>query len=161
MSSPKNGVNDIIKRQYPKALFVHCRSHNLALVVSSSCIAIPHIRNMFDDVQQITWFISGSAKRKFIFQTASADNLDNGAMEGLITKLDGQFKASNEQILHAHHKKSVPKFSPTRWSARVETLSTIIAKYSTILDMLDSIVENSQGDARRDVQSYKLSSTIH
>ena len=39
MRSPKNGV--IIKRQYPKALFVHCRSHNLALVVSSSCIAIP------------------------------------------------------------------------------------------------------------------------
>ena len=76
-------------------------------------------------------------------------------MEGLITKLDGQFKASNEQILHAHHKKSVPKFSPTRWSARVETLSTIIAKYSTILDTLDSIVENSQGDARRDAHSYR------
>lgn len=155
MSSPKNGVNGIIARQYPKALFVHCRSHNLALVVSSSCKAVPHIRNLFDDVQQITWFISGSAKRKFIFETALADNLDDSAFTELFTRLDGQFKASNDQILQAHNKKSVPKFSPTRWSARVDTLSTIIAKYSVILDTLDGIIENSQGDARRDAQSYK------
>ena len=67
MSSDKNGVQAKIKEKYPNATYVHCRSHVLNLAVSSGCNSVPPIRNLFDNVQKLTWFLVGSAKRKEIF----------------------------------------------------------------------------------------------
>lgn len=71
MSSKKHGVQGIIQRQYTNAVFVHCRSHVMALAISSGCSgckSVPQMRNLFDQVEKITWFLSGSAKRKEIFR---------------------------------------------------------------------------------------------
>lgn len=64
MSSSKNGVQSKIAAQYPNATYVHCRSHVLNLAISSGCTAVMSIRNLFDNVNKLTWFLSGSAKRK-------------------------------------------------------------------------------------------------
>ena len=65
IGSDKNGVQTKIKQKYPNATYVHCRSHVLNLAVSSGCNDVPPIRNLFDNVQKLTWFLGGSAKRKF------------------------------------------------------------------------------------------------
>ena len=46
---------------------------------------------------------------------------------------------------------SVPK---TRWTARVDTLSAVIAKYKLILESLEQIQDTSNGDAKRDAGTY-------
>ena len=51
-------------------------------------------------------------------------------------------------------KKSVPKFCATRWTARVCTLSAVLAKYPVILKAMDRIKEDSEGDARSVASSY-------
>ena len=50
--------------------------------------------------------------------------------------------------------KTVPKFCPTRWTARLSTLSALIAKYPTVLRALSDIYNSSTGDAKADASSY-------
>ncbi len=68
MSSAKNGVQAKIRQKHP---YVHCRSHVLNLAISSGCNSVAPIRNLFDNVEKVTWFLSGSAKRKEIFFKSS------------------------------------------------------------------------------------------
>lgn len=65
MSSGKNGVQAKIRVKYPNATYVHCRSHVLNLAVSSGCKDVPPIRNLFDSVEKLTWFLSGSGRNVF------------------------------------------------------------------------------------------------
>lgn len=58
MSGEVSVVKTIIQQIQPRA-FYH-------LVVASTCKSLPEIRNMFDSVSQLTWFLGGSAKRKAI-----------------------------------------------------------------------------------------------
>ena len=51
-------------------------------------------------------------------------------------------------------KNTVPKFCATRWTARVCTLSAVLAKYPVILKAMDRIKEDSVEDARSDASSY-------
>ena len=57
-------------------------------------------------------------------------------------------------IKQGTHRKSVTKFCATRWTARVDTLSALIAKYKLILETLEQIQDTSHGDAKRDADSY-------
>ena len=68
MSSSNNGVQAKVKVLYPNATYVHCRSHVLNLAISSGCTAVASIRNLFDSIHKLTWFLSGSAKY-FLRQT--------------------------------------------------------------------------------------------
>nr|XP_006820601.1 PREDICTED: uncharacterized protein LOC102806013 [Saccoglossus kowalevskii] len=61
MSSDKNGVQDIIQRQYSNATYVHCRSHTLALALAAGCRQVPETCNLFDSVEKLTWFLGGGA----------------------------------------------------------------------------------------------------
>ena len=74
MSSSRNGVQAKRAQTYPHATYVHCHSHVWNLAICSSCTGVPSIRNLVDDVQKLTWFLSGSAKHKeFFLEVASTD----------------------------------------------------------------------------------------
>ena len=68
MAGKVSGVSARILERQPRALYVHCRAHNLNLVVCSSCKQVPEIRNLFDSLGALTWFLGASAKRKEILQ---------------------------------------------------------------------------------------------
>ena len=139
MSSPKNGVNGIISRQYPKALFVQCRSHSLALVMSSSCRAVLSIKNLFDDFGKLTLFIGGSAKCKSILYSSSYKNLDEELLSLLVAD-NYSFPNCTNAILEGSRRKS---FQNSVKHAGVTTLSALIAKYGTVLDTLIEISHRS------------------
>ena len=46
MASKVSGVSARILEVQPRALYLHCRAHNLNLVISSSCKQVPEIRNL-------------------------------------------------------------------------------------------------------------------
>ncbi|XP_070576185.1 52 kDa repressor of the inhibitor of the protein kinase-like [Ptychodera flava] len=124
MSSNKNGVQAIIQKRFPNATYVHCRSHVLALVLAAGCKQVPEIRNLFDNVEKLTWFLSGSAKRRAIFENVNTKGVDSDLDELLHDDNDeDEFKRSSTEIKHGSQRKYLPKLCPTRWSARVDTLS--------------------------------------
>ena len=88
MSSGKNGVQAKVRGKYPFATYVHCRSHVLSLAIVSGCKNVPSIRNLFDNVEKLTWFISGSAKRKEIFLRIASCEGDGQELVHLLTEGD-------------------------------------------------------------------------
>ena len=156
MSSSRNGVQAKIAVKYPNATYVHCRSHVLNLAISSSCTDVPSIRNLFDDVGKLTWFLSGSAKRKEIFLEVASDDQDEELLDSLILadEDDDQLSGSMAEIEAGARRRHVPKFCATRWSARVSTLSALMAKYVTVLETMTLIRDRSTKQARSDASSY-------
>ena len=57
-------------------------------------------------------------------------------------------------IKQGSHKKSVPRLCGTRWTARGDTLSALIANYKLILDSLEQLQATTNGDTKRDAFTY-------
>ena len=59
-----SGVSTQILQKQPKALYCHCRGHNLNLVISSACSKVPEIRNLFGFVGSVPCEHSFSSLRR-------------------------------------------------------------------------------------------------
>ena len=154
MSSSRNGVQAKIAQKYSHATYVHCCSHVLNLAICSSCTGLPSIHNVFDDVQKLTWFLSGSAKHKEIFLEVASTDQGKELLDFLMIEDDDELSESMTEIEAGSRRYHVPKFCATRWSARVRTLSALIAKYVTVLETMGRIEDISKGEARSDACSY-------
>ena len=125
---------------FPNATYVHCRSHILILAISSSCTSVPSIFNLFTLVHALTWFLTGSVKRKeILLEIASCNNSkDQQLFDFLkIGDEDDEFDESMVVIESDSKRHHIPKFCATRWSARVSTLSALIGKYITVFQTLE------------------------
>ena len=89
--------------------------------------------------------LGGSAKRKAIPEHVSASSKENDDLaEQLLQTDDAMLNESGIAIKQGwSHKKLLPEFCATRWTARVDTLSALIAKYKQILEALDQIQDTT------------------
>ena len=113
MSGHINGVQAHIRKEAPSAIYVHCSSHTLNLVLNSTS-SIPEIRSMFSVVQECINFINDSFKRRDIMEK----NLKNA--EVTITKLK--------------------TFCETRFVERHDALLIFQQHYATIVDSLEEMM---------------------
>ena len=63
MSGSRNGVQALLKRDFPYAHFLHCYAHQLNLVVKRMCSDVPPARLFFANVSAFSSFFSTSPKR--------------------------------------------------------------------------------------------------
>ena len=129
-----SGVSARILEQQPRALYLHCRAHNLNLVISS-CKQVPEIRNLFDSLGALTWFLGASPKRKAILQR----HLKSDDISTLIVETEDDQLDLPSRLVRKLSSHQVPRLSERRWSARLSTLSTVIAKYKAIYNALKDI----------------------
>ncbi|XP_070539533.1 zinc finger MYM-type protein 1-like [Ptychodera flava] len=62
---------------------------------ATGCKQVPEIRNLFDNVEKLTWFLSGSAKRRAIFENVNTKGVDSDLDELLHDDNDeDEFKRS-------------------------------------------------------------------
>ncbi|XP_065671651.1 52 kDa repressor of the inhibitor of the protein kinase-like [Hydra vulgaris] len=73
MSGCYNGVQEHVRMVAPSAVFVHCRSHVLNLVLNST-YSVPEIRDMFSTVKKCTTFVNDSIKRRKILEKFFQDS---------------------------------------------------------------------------------------
>ncbi len=151
MAGKVSGVSARILEEQPRAMYVHCRAHNLNLVVSSSCKQVPEIRNLFDSLGALTWFLGASAKRKAILKR----HLKSDDISSLIVETEDAEVDIPSRLVKESSSRQVPRLCETRWSARVSTLSSVIAKYKAIYNALKDIsLESSNADARTKADSF-------
>ena len=104
---------------------------------------------MFDSLRSLTWFLSASPKRKVILKRYLKTDISEifvGDDENDVS--DTLFKESSSR--------QVPKLCETRWSARVTTLSSVIAKYHAIYVALRDIsLESADVEARTKVDAFQ------
>ena len=62
MAGIHKGARAVIQREYPRAVYVHCRAHALNLAAVKSC-ENPYIRNMLGVVERVAVFFGDSTKR--------------------------------------------------------------------------------------------------
>ncbi|CAB4038437.1 52 kDa repressor of the inhibitor of the kinase-like [Paramuricea clavata] len=169
MSGSNNGLQKKVSDAYPNAVYVHCRSHVLNLALAGACTGIDNVRDLFDIVAKITSFLGDGAKRKEMLKQNAATEA-NDELTALLTESgnddneeeededenddDHGLHKSNKAILRGAKKKTVPKLCPTRWSSRVETLSALMAKYSSVMETLEQIAAQNKGEPRHNAQSY-------
>ena len=146
MSASRNGVQAKIAEKHPHATYIHCRSHVLNLAISSSCTSVPSIRNIFDHVHKLTWFLSGSAKRKEIFlevaSNVASNNHDQELLDSLMIEEDlSESMAEIEAGSRRHH---VPKsYSQVSYCLR-EILEVMLLHIYLICCSTGCCASNSQ-----------------
>ena len=64
MAGEVSGVATQLLRQQPKAMYYHCKAHNLNLVVSCTCKQVSEIGNLFDTLRTLTWFVGEVQKEE-------------------------------------------------------------------------------------------------
>ena len=119
MSGKCSGASSISKRQYPKALYVHCRSHLLNLCVASAC-SIPFVRNMMSFVKSVSDFFNMHPKRF-----------------ALLTLKIKEIKPSSRHV----HWIDVCR---TRWIARVDGLDVFVEVFEGVVLALETIKNNEE-----------------
>lgn len=154
MSSSRNGMRVKVAEKYPNATYVHCRSHVLNLVISSGCKAVRSIQNLFDNVRKLTWFLNVGAKTKEIFLRTAAATDDSELLSALVACAAEDEDESAKTLEEGSKRQTVPKFCASCWSAKVTTLSALLAKYGSVLLALDEISSSSSGDAKRHASAY-------
>ncbi|XP_057294597.1 52 kDa repressor of the inhibitor of the protein kinase-like [Hydractinia symbiolongicarpus] len=71
-----NGCQAHILKQNRLALYTHCSSHRLNLVVCNSC-SVHYVHNMMDQIKQITYFFKFSESRLKLLRKSVADFTNN------------------------------------------------------------------------------------
>lgn len=97
MSSARKGVSRLILQKNPKAVYIHCSSHRLTLLIAKACSILP-VKNMLGQAQKVTSFFSGSPKRsQYLAEKMAAYGLRSRKLKSpsttrwveQITSLDG------------------------------------------------------------------------
>ena len=72
MGGHKSGVQARIREKQPKAVYTHCASHSLNLVIVKSC-SVPEIRNCIDSIKSITIWVKYSPKREALLKAIAGE----------------------------------------------------------------------------------------
>lgn len=133
MSGAFNGVQAVIRKSYPLALYIHCAAHVLNLSVSNSC-SVQGIRNCLGTI---------SKTRDFFIYPKRKDVLNNAIEE---------FKEYNIT------KKSLKRLCSTRWIERYHAVNDFLELFECIIKSLDLI--SNWADSDTSTQASNLRSSI-
>ena len=104
------------------------------------------------------FFIRGSAKRKFIQKDIfeQANQLpDDRDRESRFPSYDDA-ESVNHALDVGYGRQVLPSLCETRWLARVDTISTLLARYSEVYETL-TVISESGGPSASDAHSFQLS----
>jgi hypothetical protein len=123
MSGLYNGVQKHISDKEPRAVYVHCASHNLNLVINDAVGGISELRNFFDIVQSVYVFFGHSIKRWSILTSCRSDSEDEAI--------------------------TLKKLNPTRWAGRYDAVYALKARFSDVMQCLSRIILQSSKSNER------------
>ncbi|XP_063750079.1 52 kDa repressor of the inhibitor of the protein kinase-like [Eleginops maclovinus] len=121
MSSENVGVQALIKKDAPKAVYMHCNGHCLNLVIARSC-ALPVVRNMIDKMKYIVMFFTCSPKREHLLK-----------------------EVVDKEAHSTGKRKPLIDLSRTRWAARHDAYSHFYSAFvaSRLMGLIPSVQCNS------------------
>lgn len=115
MSSANKGAQKVVQQYADKAVYVHCSSHRLNLVIVSACGQI-EIRNTVDKVKSVSLYFGNSPKRQNLLRA--------------IVDHDVQDTTKRKPLL---------ELCKTRWAARHEAYQRFYQAYVFIVQSLEFI----------------------
>ncbi|XP_063215616.1 zinc finger MYM-type protein 1-like [Bacillus rossius redtenbacheri] len=133
MSGHLNGVQAIIRKDCPKALYTHCSSHVLNLCLNYAA-KTDVIRNCFFTISEVASFFRGSAQRTKILK------------EGL------EVAGILNSVVH--------NYNDTRWVERHDCVAVFSESFLSIVQALELLIERRQGDLTAKIKAIGLHSNL-
>lgn len=108
---------------------------------------------MFDSVGSLTWFLGASPRQKAILQRyLKSEDISDVIVDDSLPEEDRELA---DKLVVGSKQRQVPRLCETRWSARVTTLSSVIAKYRAIvLALRDIVFESCSSEFRANALYY-------
>lgn len=138
VSGHKNGLSAHILRLNDKALYTHCHSHRLNLVISHSC-EIQLVRNVMQQIKDLSYFFNFSPVRQQILEAIISDYSDDTDITST--------------------KKKLTDVCRTRWVERITGLDDFEDLYVPIVLTLEKMSLNVDKKSNRDT-SLKATSYL-
>ncbi len=118
MSGGRVGVQVLLKKTFPHAVYVHCHSHRLNLVLSTASKVSPTVATFFDVINSLHHFMTGANRHARFLQIQKELHPNKPCLE-LVRSTD------------------------IRWSSKSESVSRVLTLYDVILETLSEFAEGS------------------
>jgi len=118
MSGVHSGVQQRIRNDQPKAVYVHCVNHSLNLALQDAASRVRCIRDTLNFANDLATFFRDSAKTTAILESVLA--------------------AMNQNPQNRLH-----PLCPTRWTVRARALNAVILNYKAVMEALDELSDEA------------------
>lgn len=98
MAGKANGVQAAIREKYPTALYTHCASHCLNLVLCAAC-SVADIRHCFGTVKETAKFFRKSASRSNVLRAKIADVRSESRRKRLLGLCETRWVEKHDALL--------------------------------------------------------------
>lgn len=126
MSGQISGLQTLMRQQEQRALYVHCRGHNLNLVAQDSIEEHIEMRNIMNLVQNFISFTRGSPKRLNCFNSFKLEEGDGTSLR---------------------------PFCPTRWILRKPSITSITSNYAAVIHFLEDFENHSDNTSKQKAEA--------
>ena len=134
MSGRRSGVAVRIQQEEPRALYVHYMGHSLNLAVQDTSRSVKVMADTFDTVLELAKVFKYSANKKSVLLKLKAD-------------------LSPETM-------GIRPLCPTRWTARAESLRSVILNHSVIHSVLEEIIDEYRENSEATSQARGIMVTM-
>ncbi|KAK7874111.1 hypothetical protein R5R35_004654 [Gryllus longicercus] len=111
-----SGLQERIREEEPRALFVHCNAHTLNLVVQDGIEKVLPARKFIGEVKDLINFVRDSPRRVAKFQDLQAESEDKVP--------------------------ALAAYCPTRWVVRIKSLKTVLANYTVLMTFFEELSQD-------------------
>uniref|UniRef100_H3B1Z5 TTF-type domain-containing protein n=1 Tax=Latimeria chalumnae TaxID=7897 RepID=H3B1Z5_LATCH len=120
----RRGLQALVQEDEPRAVYVHCLTHTVNLVVQDVAQNIAACRNFLTLIRELISLAKSSPKRLAWFK---------------------EFQRADKETLRS--------FCPTRWTLRAALLQSVASNYSELLEFLEELSVHDKSDAG-DLQKF-------
>ncbi|KAJ4946594.1 hypothetical protein JOQ06_024258, partial [Pogonophryne albipinna] len=118
MTGRLQGVQAILRKEQPLAVYCHCGPHCVNLITQAACGASPLVRDAMGLVHELGGFFNQSGKFKLIFQNIAKSE-------------------------HGSTFTSLKPLCPTRWTVRTPAIRSVLKQYESVLMALEEMASCS------------------
>ncbi|XP_060879170.1 zinc finger MYM-type protein 1-like [Metopolophium dirhodum] len=132
MKGSYNGLQSLVKKENPCAVYVWCWAHRFNLVVVDAVSCCIEARDLFGYLETLYDFIGSSKKRVHVYSTNQKTRYPNKLLRRL------------------------KRVETTRWSSHSSSLQTVLDTYDAIIDTLFDIKDDPMTDRVSSVKAGSL-----
>ena len=118
MSGHKGGVQAILKDTFTRAMYIHCNSHQLNLVLCSASKVSTTVATFFDVLNLLHHFMTGANRH-------------------------ARFLEIQKELRPDRHCLGLERSADIRWSSKSDSVGKVLTLYDAILDTLAEFSEGS------------------
>lgn len=128
MSGNKGGVQAILKETFPRAVYIHCNSHRLNLVLATVSKSSVHVSTFFETLNSLHSFMTGSSRH-------------------------ARFLEMQKELNPTRQSLELERSTDVRWSSKSGSVKKVLTLLDAVLEVLSEYGDSANSQTRLEAQS--------